>query len=255
VAPVRIYIPTNRPPESQFTYNKIPADIRDKYQVTIVVATAAEIVAMGEAGVRCMLSSAPGIGPQRQWILDNTTDTDVLMLDDDLTNWAIRPDLSVGKYIKDDRRAISDAFSMAANDIAPGYAHGSIGHRQFANNKPCLDHDGRMMRALYYDASVLRDHDIRVTLPLMEDFELNLKLLTAGYSSCTYYGVVQDQYRSNAPGGCSSMRTLELQEHCARELQRMFPDFVKLKLVDGWDIGPRWDVSVQWKKAIGAYKC
>lgn len=249
---MRIYIPTNRPPESQFTYNKIPADIRDKYLVTTVVATMAEQAVMDKAGIRSVLSSAPGIGPQRQWILDNSPDRNVLMLDDDLTNWAIRPDLNVGKYIKADRRAIVDAFTEMV-EISEHVAHGAIGHRQFANNKPPTDYNGRMMRALYYDAATLSRHNVRITLPMMEDFELNLKLLTLGYQSCTYYGVVQDQYRSNAPGGCSSMRTLELQEYCARELQRMFPEFVKLRKVDGWGIGPRWDVSVQWKKALGAY--
>lgn len=249
---MQVYIPTKgRPIERQFTYHKISEEDRNKYNVQLLVETTEEFQYFKEHNYRVCRTGVAGIGPARQWALDNSPDHKVLMLDDDLTNWAHRVD---GRYIKgSDAVALRNSFEVV-NALLDTHAHAGIGHRQFANNKPLVDYNGRIMRALAYDRTVLACHGIRITLPLMEDFELNLKLLVQGYMSANYYGVVQDQPASNAPGGCRDMRTLELQEHSARELQRMFPNFVKLKLVDGWDLGPRWDVSVQWKKAFGAYK-
>lgn len=248
---MQVYIPTKgRGIERQFTYHKISEEDKIKYNVRLLVETTEEANYFREKGAFAQVTHVSGIGPARQWALDNSPHSKVLMLDDDLTNWSHRVD---GKYLKgSDSVALRNAFSVV-DALLDTHAHSGVGHRQFANNKPIVDYNGRIMRALAYDRDVLKACDIRVTLPLMEDFELNLKLLTLGHMSANYYGVVQDQPASNAPGGCRDMRTLELQEHSARELQRMFPEFVKLKLVDGWDLGPRWDVSVQWKKAFGAY--
>jgi hypothetical protein len=43
---------------------------------------------------------------------------------------------------------------------------------------------------------------------------------------------------------------LERHNAAAEALAAMFPRFVKLKDVGGWDIGTRKDVSIQWKKAL-----
>lgn len=248
---MQVYIPTKgRGIEKQFTYNKISEEDRIKYNVKLLVETTEEGNYFREKGVPAIVTHVNGIGPARQWAIDNSPHWKVMMLDDDLTNWSHRVD---GRYLKgSDSIAIRNALSVV-DSLLDSHAHAGIGHRQFANNKPLLDFNSRIMRALAYDRVALTREDIRITLPLMEDFELNLKLLTRGWTSANYYGVVQDQPSSNAPGGCRDMRTLELQEYSARELQRMFPEFVKLKKVDGWDLGPRWDVSVQWKKAFGAY--
>lgn len=249
---MQVYIPTKgRGIDKQHTYSRISEHDKELYSVTLLVETTEEANYFREKGCRVRVTNVTGIGPARQWALDNSPSDYVAMLDDDLSSWALRTE--DGKYHKGkDSSAVSLALSTMAG-MLDQYAHAAIGHRQFANGKPLFDKNGRMMRVLGFDRSVLAENNIRITLPLMEDFELNLKLLTAGYESCNYYGVVQDQAASNAPGGCRDMRTLKLQEHCARELQRMFPEFVKLKLADGWDIGRRWDVSVQWKKALGAY--
>lgn len=243
---MKVYIVTNRGPAMQRTYDKINAKDHFDYQVELLVDEPELAARLHDAGyhARCH-NRGPGVLESRLFALEHPGNK-VLMLDDDLSNWAFRKD---GKYIKgNDGDLIGAAFRVLDLQMNT-HVHVGIGHRQFANAKGIWDQNGRILRALGYRTDVLRHERIVPTLPLMEDFELNLKLLTEGFGSMNYYGVVQDQPGSNNRGGCSDIRTLELQEHCARTLQSMFPDFVTLKKVDGWDIGPRWDVSVQWKKA------
>ena len=58
---------------------------------------------------------------------------------------------------------------------------------------------------------------------------------------------------SNADGGCSSYRSLELQEKTSNKLKDKFPEFVtvvKKKTKTGWNnIGERVDVRIRWQKA------
>lgn len=246
---MKIYIPTNREPNQQLTYDRIPPVERYKYDVTLVVNDIDLGLRLSSAGYKVVVNNAPdGIQPARQWILDNSVDPKVLMLDDDLANWSYRVQ-GTTSYKKDENgNAFRNAFAVV-DGMLDRVAHAGIGHRQFANTQNLVAHNCRIMRALAYNVKVLADTKIRTTLPLMEDFELGLKLLTTGYGNLNYYGVVQDQPSSDNGSGCSKMRTAELQEHCARELQKMFPDFVKLVQKEGWAIGPRWDVQVKWAAA------
>lgn len=246
---MRVYIPTKgRPPSANDTYDcirKAGRDLLRRYAVTMVVETEEEVDKFFRNGQHCIVSGVSGIGPARQWILDNSPDNKVVMLDDDLSSWAMR-NLD-GRFTKniDAPRVALEWMEQALGH----HAHAGIGHRQFANNKPIEMYNDRMLRAVGYRKDLLDHIGARYTFPLMEDFEMTLKLLTRGLENIIYYGVVQDQVKSGAPGGCSGMRTPELQEKCARALHAMFPDFVTLKYTESGGMGYRLDVSVQWKKA------
>jgi hypothetical protein len=241
---MKIYIPTKgRGPELQHTYRALyAADVQ--YEYTLLVETDEERLVMNKAGLRCEASGASGIMGARQWVMDNGP-WKVLMLDDDLSSWASLSE--GGKYLKDERSPVR-AIAVI-DDLLTTNVHAAIGHRQFANGKPLVEYNSRMLRALGYRTDMVKSHGIRYELPLMEDFEMTLKLLTIGYKNAIYYGVVQDQAKSGAPGGCSELRTLELHNACAERLAEMFPKYVKVREVPGWDLGVRKDVSVQWKRA------
>jgi hypothetical protein len=100
---------------------------------------------------------------------------------------------------------------------------------------------------------VLKKEGVRFDrLPVMEDFDVALQLLRKGYPSLTLNNWVQDQSTSNAPGGCSTYRSLEVQAKGAKGLARLHPNVVKLveKTTKGaWGGGTRTDVQVAWKKA------
>lgn len=246
---MKIFIPTkDRPWQDQHTVFAIRAAEQyqmKKYPVALVVETEQEAYNLRELKLPIHVTGVAGISAARQWILDHTDDEKVLMLDDDLSSWALRS--GDGRYLKS-TSAPAVAFEQI-EDLLGNYAHAGIGHRQFANGKPLYAHCERMLRALGYRADVLKAAGIRYTLPLMEDFEMTLRLLTRGFANAVYYGVVQDQAMSGAPGGCTAIRTLELHNQCAEKLAEMFPQYVKTKQVEGWELGIRTDVSVQWKRA------
>lgn len=247
---MQIFIPTHgRGPDKQFTYKALEAaGVLWKYETRLLVATMAEAQDFIKAGMPVTVhNSGPGIRASRQWVLDNAPGA-VMMLDDDLNNWAVRSISSPVKYHRDLRAPLA-AMDTAAL-ILEDYIHCAIGHRQMANTQPRVVAGGRALRALGYRADIVRELGLRYELEVMEDFEMTLKLLTLGHENIIYYGVVQDQAKSDAPGGCQGLRTLELHNACARRLHEMFPKYVKLKEAEGWALGTRLDVTVQWKKAL-----
>jgi hypothetical protein len=88
---------------------------------------------------------------------------------------------------------------------------------------------------------------------IMEDFDLNLQMLRAGYSSAVLYKYANGQGETNAPGGCSTFRTLELHNRNVAKLAELHPGFVKLKTnrktKSGGELSNRHEATIYWKKA------
>jgi len=92
---------------------------------------------------------------------------------------------------------------------------------------------------------------------LKEDFYMMLHFLTNGYKiGCFYKWAIEKVQNANAPGGCSTYRTVEKSNQSAYDLQKHFPDFVRVreKSVKSWSgdfLGKEvaLDVTVYWKKA------
>jgi hypothetical protein len=87
---------------------------------------------------------------------------------------------------------------------------------------------------------------------VMEDFDVNLQLLKKGRPSKISYYYAQGQGSSNAAGGCSEWRTMEVQSQGAERLKALHPDVVEVvekETKTAWGGATRKDVKVQWKKA------
>jgi hypothetical protein len=87
----------------------------------------------------------------------------------------------------------------------------------------------------------------------MEDFDVTLQLLRKGHRNAVLNQWAQDQGTSNAPGGCSTYRTPEVQAAGAYGLQKLHPDFVTVvdkETKQAWGGGVRKDVRIAWKKAL-----
>jgi hypothetical protein len=86
----------------------------------------------------------------------------------------------------------------------------------------------------------------------MEDFDIQLQLLRKGMPSISINTMVQNQRGSGLEGGCSTYRTVEIQEEAARTLQSYHPEFVSVvqkQTKSAWGGGVRTDVVIQWRKA------
>jgi hypothetical protein len=193
-----------------------------------------------------------GIGKVRQHIID-ISEGPVLMLDDDLSFFVRRKDNP--QLLQ--RADATDVTLMlkAMESILKTYAHASIAVREGANRNPddYFIRNTRCLRALGYNADILKREGVRFDrLPVMEDFDVALQLLRLGYESVTLNRWCQDQGRSNAPGGCSTYRSMEVQSKGARGLAKLHPKFVTVvkkqaKSGDAW--AEREDVRISWKKA------
>ena len=259
---MRIFIPTlNRGPERQLTIRELGPKLVRKYKVT-VVCPKRELNDFNSVGGDYDVWDCPakGIAATRQWILDNSDDPHILMLDDDLSSWSWReehddPDRSPVSYKKATPAQREKGFAEVAK-LLRRYGHGSIGHRLFANARQGLDFNTRQLRALAYDRDLLKREGVKFRVPVMEDFDVQLQLLKLGHECFQYNWLTQEQYGSNADGGCSTYRTDDVQRKAAEQLAKLHPDCVtvvqKKQKGNGTMWGDRTDVKVNWRRAIRA---
>jgi hypothetical protein len=260
---MRIYIPTLERSE-QITLGNLPESVqKDVVIVTDKKSTKALHLPTVKDITKLNIVVCPerGIGKVRQWIIDNHDmkkhGKQLLMLDDDLS-FAVRRMDDPTRFLPADDNDVLQMLTAVEN-AASTYAHGGILSREGGNRilEP-LKYNGRNLRALFYDVTVMRKEKIRFdVLPVMEDFSTALALLCAGYPSIAVCGWVQDQGMSNAPGGCSTYRSLSVQREGALGLQRLYPKFVKVvekTTKTAWGGQTRTDVRIQWGKAYASSK-
>lgn len=176
----------------------------------------------------------------------------IVMLDDDLVFSKRRVDEQT-KF----RGMIADDWDNMFYDIEKklrAYAHVGVSHREGANrNTDDYVYCSRQMRVLGFDRRVLREHGLGYgRIPVMEDFDMTLRLLRLGYPNCLLNLYVHNQAGSDQSGGCSTFRTPEMQNAAAEKLAALHPNFVKVRTVPpkgGWKY-ERKDVTVYWKKAF-----
>lgn len=262
---MRIYIPTRGRIGLQKTVERLGRKINRRFTTTLVCPPGEvkqHLVNEGAYSVQVLPCRADGISDTRQWILDHARkhkEGIVLMLDDDLPTWrkraAHKNERNETPYSKATTEEIEDGLATFAK-LMQGYAHGSIGHALFCQVSPPIKYNSRMLRALAYNVDII-PKNVRFRLQVMEDFDMELQLLTAGFSSMTYNGIVQDQHQNNSEGGCSSYRTLEVQAAAAHRLKELWPAYVNVVTrapAREWIGmgGERTDVRVNWRAAAKA---
>lgn len=251
---LRIYIPSKgRADQKNHTWENLPLDVREWSHVVVGPEDyAAYAERFPENNIMLLPKKVKGIGKVRQFLIDEVYDGNMLMLDDDLSFFTRRED-DPTKLRKSDVKDIR-AMLRAVNKALDQYAHVAIAVREGANR--CTDeflYNTRCLRALGYHLPTMKAERIKFDrLPVMEDFDAALQLLRKGYPSCTVNKWCQDQGTSNAPGGCSTYRTKEVQAKGAHGLKKLHPEFVRVvekETKGAWGGGVRTDVQVSWKKA------
>jgi len=254
---VKIYIPTRSRIDKQITWNSLTPKLR---------AVVMFVVNHNEKGtehlpgpvIRCP-RNINSIGGVRQYIVDyhykRKVGPHLIMLDDDL-RFFIRRNDDPTKFQRILDTELNECFTTV-DTLLHSYPNIGILHREGANRvgSPIVECT-RLLRALAYNVTVLRKVKARFDrLIVMEDFDVALQLLRAGYKTCAVAEYVQDQTGSNAPGGCSDYRTLKRQAEGAKGLAKLHAPFVKLvvkKTKTAWGGATRTDVTVRWKDAYAS---
>jgi hypothetical protein len=247
---VEIAIISKGRPLKQTTFENLPKFLRERATVYVPPN---EVYAYLEAGVSPVVGiPVSGIGACRQWCLDHAKEDKVVMVDDDLV-FATRRKDEPTKFNPATVDEIEELFAMIDLNLEV-YAHVGVATREGGNyNTDDYYTCSRMLRVLAYNRSVLKAEGIRFDrLPVMEDFDVTLQLLRAGHPNFIINYMVQNQNGSNLAGGCSTYRTLGMQEAAALGLKKLHPQFVTVVKKDikergAW--GERTDVRIQWKKA------
>lgn len=252
---MQIFIPTYGRADRQHTYKHLPKALQ-KHTTLVVQHRERKLYSDYEHLV--LPPRIETISPARQWIMNYAKRQGirkVCMLDDDLRFDYRRMDERGKFYVADDQQ-IKALFKEIKKCLAH-YAHVGVlaregGNRVLTSTTECT----RMMRVLAYDVEVFHKEKIKFDrLPLQEDFDVTLQLLRKGFPNLVLCEWVQGQGTSNADGGCSHFRTIEMHNENAKNLHLLHPDFVKIvrKQTKGaWNGQPRLDVAVQWKKAYAS---
>jgi hypothetical protein len=175
------------------------------------------------------------------------------MMDDDIHFSERRgPDTTRLMKLEQPISVVTDLIEEKLQD----FAHVSVSMRQGNNNIGPVEQDGgslnvRTCRVLAYqtEAFLAMQHG---RCQFMEDFDINLQLLRAGYDNFNLGYFAQDQAQTQAPGGCSGTRTHATHEAAAHKLKELHPDFVTLVQKQnrtGGEFGTRTEVRIAWKKA------
>jgi hypothetical protein len=203
-------------------------------------------------------NSVKGIASKRDWMVGHAIRQGykyIVMIDDDVVFAKRRKD----DLTKFEAMHGEDYENMFRRLFAELKTSGHVGmlSREGGNRVTSkMVHNTRMTRVLGYELKILQNTREKFSdMPLMEDFHMTLALLRKGIGNTVLCDYVHNQGSSNAPGGCSTYRTPELQSQAAHKLAELHSGFVKVMQKEtktAWGGGARTDVVVSWKKAFGS---
>lgn len=250
-----IAIPSKARVTKQVTLANLPLELR-RLVYLVVEADEAQAYSFLNQPLIIMKEGQRGTGAARQAAVDFAQDKGIkkiLMLDDDLTFAHRRIDDDPTKFRAATDTAVLDCITDVEKQL-DNYAHVSIAAREGGNRRTEAYVDNiRALRALAFRVDILQTTGIRFDVAqVMEDFHVQLSLLLEGYAHRTVNWIVQNQGSSNAAGGCSTYRTMEVQHLAATSLALRFPDFVRVvqkTTKTAWGGQTRSDVIISWKAA------
>ena len=258
-----IYIPTHSRAGSALpTQTYLPDGVKWHY----VVSNEKQRKEYAANGIHNVINCRKkGIARVREWILHNSATRYCYMIDDDL-HFAYRTDQwnEEKKYFKLAKMTKEKFKDMLRDtrEYLKNYVHVGVCHRVVNAGAPIntLEEstNKRLMNIYAYDTKILLKTDVKFgRVPVMEDFDLTLQLLRAGYPNVVMNNYVWTQSASNNKGGCSDYRTLEVQKKAAEKLHKLHPEFTTLVERDTktWKAGmceKRTDVVCYWEKAYAS---
>ena len=212
------------------------------------------------------------LGKQRQWIVEQTKQDYLLLLDDNLA-FHTRSKSIIGEETKfplkgliakhfppENMRIEIDNMleALYSHIILDDVAIVGLSNRSGNQNvKSSYTENTRIFGASLVDLRLMKELGIRYDeVNMKQDFYINLSFLTNGYKNICIYDWAFEKPQANMAGGCSSYRTLEKSNEAAKILYEKFPSFISIreKSVKSWgenfaDGGTAYDVVVLWKKA------
>lgn len=193
----------------------------------------------------------------RQWLVDNIQDTNVLIMDDDLS-FAVRHDAIPTKLYKPTEQDLIDLFFTVEKRLKD---YPIVGVSQREGNNRQLEQEVEVARCtgmFAFRTDIAREKNWRFDrTKTKEDMDFVLQCLNSGYKNLVLFNWVREAGISNAAGGCSTYRTKEMMDDDAHRFAALWPGIVKVvekETKTSWGGGTRTDVTVYWKKCYANRK-
>lgn len=247
----KLYIPTYKRVGRQLCFDSLPQKYKD---IAVLVVDPNEIHS-GYPTLPCPVQGT-GIAPVRHWISKYAQGTRYGVIDDDCVFQYTRRENEEGASNRDlTDQEFDDMINLFDSWMDDGFTF--VG-ADAAWNPPTRDKDyrtnSRLSGNVFYSENLPVDDLDWLSLAISEDYYVALQLLTKGYQNR-----VSLKYRINpgatqANGGCSTQRTLDIHNESLEMLREKFPEFVQLreKVAQNsgeWSGKPKLAATISWKKA------
>lgn len=249
---MKIFIPTYKRVEKQKTWDNLPDFVKEYTYVCCPESEAEEHRTAGRQ-VFSHPDDLLGIAPKRDWIIENSDDDQVMMIDDDQSFACRRDGMYKLRGMEDE-----DWENMLAEIVHQLDKFNAVGVSAQAGNNNSFPKEiispGRMHNTYAFNRNVLIDEGIRFDrVKVMEDFHVTLELLKRGMPNVMLQNWCWAQSAANAAGGCSEWRDGTVQAEGALLLAELHAPYVKVveKESKAWvGMEKRLDVRIQWKKCL-----
>lgn len=250
---MNIVIHTYGRPDTQKTWDKLPDKIK---KLTSLVVQERERLLYKGYPIIVLPKKVRGLSPTRQWLIDNNNGRKLCMMDDDITQFAVKT--KDNKLVTASDSQIELMFIRFAN-ILDNLAHCGVPYRQLnrIDYGVLYSECTRMMSLLCYDTRMLKKYGCRFDrVMLKQDFDMTLQLLEKGFKNrlLMRYAINVSSPQNNK-GGVTEYRTDKANTEAAYRLQELHPKFVKVvkkETKTSYGGGERTDVTIQWKKAYAS---
>lgn len=257
---LKVYIPSAKRSNKLLTYRKLPPTVQKH---TFIVVPNADVndyeAAIKGTPGHVLACPEKGIVRTRDWIIEEAHKSGhrrIVQLDDDLDLQRRREDMRITNVTTGQEYV--EAFEWIEEQLRDGYAHCGWGTRflAYADSRSYFE-NSRMMYCLAYDVRKVKLAGAKFSKGLgwdgtMEDFNMTLQMLQAGYKNKVSLEWRASPRGTNAAGGCSTWRSTAGANASARSLEKQYPGLVRVVAKKAWagmDEGLL-DIRAQWKKAF-----
>lgn len=260
---LKIYIPSRGRAKTLTTPYVLPEALFDK---CVVVVRPDEIDEYKDQNIELasqnqflvLPKGVNGLSATRQWIIEQANERFHAQLDDDITGFCYKPRSDVYGGVTRMRDGVQAKKVLKAVDVLmrwireDGLAHVGISERFMAarpSEKPYYENN-RLGQFTMWDLSILRKLGARFDrIKLMQDLDMNLQLLEAGYPSRVLTRISYVAKPEQFKGGCALYRDDEMKRKMCDKMARLHKGIVqsKVKIKFGRTY---YHLRTSWRKAL-----